>query len=121
MRFMGGSFETGTTALLRWASTQFPAADLAGVRSATAAELLLVVCLSAAPETVAARIDAREPDHWPGKAPLIERARRLAVSTPLLPGIDLVIETERRTAADVAEEIFQAMRERGVLEAALAR
>jgi chloramphenicol 3-O-phosphotransferase len=89
--------------------------DLAAVRIATAAELALVVCLSASSETVAARIDAREPDHWPGKAPLIDRARKLASSTPRLPGIDLVVDTEQRAAEDVAAEIFQAMRSGGML------
>ena len=90
--------------------------DLAAVRSAMAAELLLVVCLSASSETVAARIDAREPDRWPGKAPLIVRARRLASSVPHLSGIDIVIETEHRDADDVAAEIFQEMRRRGMLD-----
>jgi len=91
-------------------ATGTTAEDLAAVRSATAAALLLVVCLRASPETVAARIDAREPDRWPGTQPLIERARRLASSTPHLPGIDLVINTEQRTAQDVAGEILEAMR-----------
>lgn len=91
------------------------AEDLAAVRNATAAELLLVVCLSASSETVAARIDAREPDHWPGKSPLIARARQLASSTPGLPGVDLVIDTEHRLAQDVAAEILQAMRLAGML------
>ncbi len=89
--------------------------DLAGVRDAVAAERLLVVCLSASPETVAARIEAREPDRWPGKQPLIERARRLASSTPSLPGIDMVIDTEQRTADEVAAEILEVMRRRGML------
>ncbi len=91
------------------------AEDLAAVRNATAAELLLVICLSASSETVAARIDAREPDHWPGKLPLIARARRLASTTPRLPGIDLTINTERRVAEDVAAEILEEMRDRGML------
>jgi hypothetical protein len=56
--------------------------ELADVKDAGAAESVLVVCLLASPDTVAARIDAREPDRWPGKAPLIARARRFAVSTP---------------------------------------
>jgi chloramphenicol 3-O-phosphotransferase len=90
--------------------------DLAAAGTATAADLLLVVCLSASSETVAARIDAREPDRWPGKAPLIARARRLASSTPRLRGIDVVIDTEQRAAEDVAAEIFLAMRRRGMLE-----
>jgi hypothetical protein len=93
------------------------AEDLAALKAATAAELLLVVCLSASPETVAARIDLREPDDWPGKAPLVERARRLASSTPLLPGIDLVIDTKDRAAKDVAADVFEAMRSRRMLGA----
>jgi len=95
------------------------AEELAAVSAATAAELVLVVCLRASPETVAARLDAREPDRWPGKAPLIERARRYAVSTPGLPGIDLVIDTEQRSAQEVAAEILAAMRHKGMLEARL--
>jgi chloramphenicol 3-O-phosphotransferase len=89
--------------------------ELAGVKDASAAELVLVVCLRASPDTVAARIDAREPDRWPGKAPLIARARRFAVSTPRLAGIDLVIDTEARIAQEVAAEIFDRMRRRGML------
>ena len=85
------------------------------LREIVAAERLLVVCLSASPETVAARIEAREPDRWPGKQPLIERARRLASSTPSLPGIDMVIDTEQRTADEVAAEILEVMRRRGML------
>jgi chloramphenicol 3-O-phosphotransferase len=91
------------------------AEDLAAVSAATAAETLLVVCLSASSETVATRIAAREPDRWPGKAPLIVRARALATSTPRLPGIDLVIDTQQRTAEDVATEILRVMRSRGML------
>jgi chloramphenicol 3-O-phosphotransferase len=91
--------------------------DLAAVTHATAAQQLLVVCLSASPTTVATRIDAREPDHWPGKAPLIARARQLATTTPRLPGIDLVIDTEQRHAEDVAAEILDAMRHTGMLGA----
>lgn len=91
------------------------AEDLEGLRRAVAAETLLVVCLRASSEVVAARIDAREPDRWPGKAPLISRARELASSTPGLPGVDCVIDTEERTPESVAGEIFEAMRRQGML------
>jgi chloramphenicol 3-O-phosphotransferase len=94
------------------------AQDLVTVRDATAAQLLLVVCLSASSETVAARLDAREPDRWPGQAALIARAQRLATSVPHLPEIDMIIGTEDRQAEDVAAEIFEAMRGRGMLERA---
>jgi chloramphenicol 3-O-phosphotransferase len=91
--------------------------DLAAVRSACGAQLTLVVCLTASPDVVARRIDAREPDRWPGKAPLIERARRLARAVPELAQVDLVIDTEQRDAEDVAAEVFAAMRERGLVPA----
>jgi hypothetical protein len=59
------------------------AEDLRAVRGATAAELLLVACLTASPATVSSRIDAREPDRWPGKRPLIARASaRVRCSPP---------------------------------------
>jgi shikimate kinase len=92
------------------------AEDLVAVRSATAAQLLLVVCLSASPETVASRLDAREPDRWPGKGALIARARRLASSVSRLPDNDTIIVTDDRQADDVAAEIFEAMRRRGMFE-----
>jgi hypothetical protein len=38
---------------------------------------------------------------------------RRPYSTPLLPGIDVVINTEERGATDVAGEIFELMRGRG--------
>jgi chloramphenicol 3-O-phosphotransferase len=94
------------------------AAELAAVKATTAAQLLLVVCLRASPATVAARIDAREPDRWPGKAPLVARARRFAVLTPLLPGVDFVIDTEQRSAEGVAAEILDLMTNHGWISGA---
>ncbi|WCB92727.1 hypothetical protein DSM104299_01426 [Baekduia alba] len=89
------------------AATTETAAELAGVVAATgcAASDVLVVCLSAPPDLVAARITAREPDTWPGKPHLITHARQLAETMPSLPGIDLVLSTQGREAADVATEI----------------
>jgi gluconate kinase len=88
---------------------------LRAVTSATAADVQLVVCLSASAETVASRIDSREPDRWPGKGPLIERARVLARSVPELPGIDMLISTEGREAEEVAREILEEMRRSSML------
>ncbi len=85
-------------------------------RRSGARQLLLVVCLSASAETVASRLEHREPDRWPGKAALIARARRLATSVPHLSDLDMVVSTEDRQADDVAAEIFEAMRGRGMLE-----
>jgi broad-specificity NMP kinase len=88
--------------------------ELRGVADAVGADRTLVVLLVAKPDVVAARIDAREPDRWPGKANLIAHARELAVSMPReLKGVDARIETDGRTAVDVAAEV------RDVLTAAL--
>jgi hypothetical protein len=107
--------DAGRRLFLISATVEDPA-ELAAVRAATAADLALVVCLTASPDVVVARIDAREPDRWPGKGPLIERARRLARSNARLPAVDLVIDTEERTPEGVAAEIFRAMEDHGVLK-----
>jgi hypothetical protein len=88
--------------------------ELCRVVEAVGADRSLVVLLVAAPEVVAARIDSREPDLWPGKANLIEHARSLAVSMPQdLAGVDAQVRTDGRAAVDVAAEL------RDVLGAAL--
>jgi hypothetical protein len=81
---------------------------LAATVAATGAERTSAVCLTASAETVARRLDRREPDLWPGKADLIARARELAVAIPRLAGIDLHVSTENRDAHAVADEIFAA-------------
>ncbi len=66
----------------------------------------MVVLLVAPADVVAARIEEREPDRWPGKAALIAHARRLAVSMPReLEGVDARVETGGRAAVDVAVEV----------------
>jgi thymidylate kinase len=90
--------------------------ELCALRAALEAETALVVCLSVEPERAAARVGAREPDRWPGKAALVEHARELAAVVPLLAGIDVVIETDRRAAEDVAAEVLALLGERGLLE-----
>ena len=94
--------------------------DLRRVVEATRAELLLVVCLAAAPATVAARIGEREPDRWPGKARLIAHARELAEAVPRLGGIDLTIDTDDRLAEEVAGAIHLEMRNGGLIPGRLA-
>ena len=84
------------------AATLESESDLRGVIESTGADKTLVVCLRASAETLAERLDAREPASWPGKQPLIDRARRLAEKIPNLDGIDLVIDTE---AADRDETV----------------
>lgn len=89
--------------------------ELHRVVRATRAERRLVACLSASPETVAARIADREPDRWPGKPGLTAHARQLAGLVPRLDGIDLVIETDDRAEDEVAAELHTEMRNRGLI------
>jgi chloramphenicol 3-O-phosphotransferase len=91
--------------------------ELGEVIRATDADLQLVVCLGASPEVVAARIEDREPDRWPGKERLIAHSRELAMLIPELDGIDLRVDTEQRSAEEVASEIYGEMRSRGLIPA----
>jgi chloramphenicol 3-O-phosphotransferase len=91
------------------AATTETAAELAGVVRALDADRVIVVCLRASPEVAATRVEAREPDSWPGKQRLIEHARVLARSIPTIHGIDLIIDTDDRDAQDVAREIRESM------------
>lgn len=90
--------------------------ELRTVLGAVRADLLLVVCMSASAETVAARLEQRESDRWPGKRDLIARARKLTRTVPGVEGIDRVIHTETVDAEQVAAEICQEMRTRGLLQ-----
>ena len=90
--------------------------ELDAILGAIAAERSFVACLSAPPDVVAARIDRREPDAWPGKHELIEHARVLALSIPAIAGLDAVVDTDGRDPADVAGEIMAALRARGLVD-----
>ncbi len=70
--------------------------------------------LSVPADVVVARIDAREPDAWPGKHGLIEHARHLATSMQELVGIDIRIDTDGRQPVDVALELRDTLRTRGL-------
>jgi cytidylate kinase len=93
------------------AATTETAEELEGVVTAIAAQRVVVVCLSAPADVVAARIAEREPDAWPGKRDLVERARRLSCTMPSIEGVGLVIDTEGRDPADVAAEVRAALPE----------
>lgn len=89
--------------------------ELAALRAAIAVDEVVCVLLTAPPEELAARIDAREPDLWPGKQALIEHARALGSSMLRLTGIDIRFDTGARTAEDVATDLRDRLRARGVL------
>jgi hypothetical protein len=96
------------------AATTETSGDLAAVVDALRVDRVATVLLSAAPEVVAARIEAREPDSWPGKAGLVEHAQSLAASMLELDGIDFRVSTERRSADDVAVELWHWLRAEGL-------
>jgi hypothetical protein len=89
--------------------------ELRGVAGAVKAESTVVVCLVVPPELAAQRVAEREPDSWPGKAALVEHARLLAEQIPRIPGLDFTISTVNRDATDVAAEVKQVLRDRGIL------
>ena len=95
------------------AATTETTGDLAAVLDAIAVDQVVSVLLSAPAEVVDARLDAREPDAWPGKQRLIEHARHLAVSMPDLASIDIRIDTADRLAGDVAAELREVLRAYG--------
>jgi chloramphenicol 3-O-phosphotransferase len=80
--------------------------DLDGLLRAIGAERSFVACLRAPGEVAAARVLAREPERWAGREALAARARELAEAIPLLPGVDLVVDTDGRAAEDVAAELL---------------
>jgi predicted kinase len=89
--------------------------ELRAVIEAVGADEVLVVCLTAPAELVAARVAAREPDEWPGKSALVEHSRRLAEDLPAIPGIDVRIGTAGRDAREVAAEIKELLSARGII------
>jgi gluconate kinase len=96
------------------AATTETSRELAAVVEAIAADEHAAVLLGAPADVVAARIEAREPDAWPGKLDLIDHAHGLATSMQDLTGIDLRISTDDRCATDVALEVRDKLRARGL-------
>jgi cytidylate kinase len=106
--------QAGRTVFLLVATTE-TSEELAAVIDAVGADRVVTVLLTASPATVAERIDAREPDTWPGKRGLMTHARELALSMPSLSAIDVVVSTERRNADEVAADVRAALRDLGLL------
>lgn len=96
------------------AATTETTAELTAVVEAIAVNQVTSVLLTAPPHVVAARIEARESDAWPGKHRLIEHAQELAVSMQTLTGIDIRIDTDGRRPVDVAVELRDTLRARGL-------
>jgi AAA domain-containing protein len=85
-------------------------ADVARLRDAVAADETFVVLLEAAPDTLAARIVAREPASWSGVDALAEHARDLAATMPALVAVDLALSTEGERPEAVAARIRETAR-----------
>lgn len=61
------------------------------------------------------RIEECEPDRWPGKPSLIARSRELARTIPTFERVDLAVRTEDRSPEEVATQIRDEMRSRGLV------
>ncbi len=96
------------------AATTETTAELRALREAIAVDQTVAVLLSASPDVVAARVDAREPDSWVGKRDLVDHARHLAVSMEQISGVDLRLSTDERDAQDVAVELRDALHSYGL-------
>jgi shikimate kinase len=91
------------------AATPESEAALRDVVEAVGGDRTLVVCLRSDPETLAERLDQRESSRWPGKQPLIDRARDLADRIPAFEGVDLVLDTDSLARDEVVEGILGAL------------
>ena len=80
--------------------------ELAQLIEAIGADDVFVVRLHAAPDTLAARIVAREPPSWSGLAALVEHARAMEP----VDGADIVLSTEGERAEAVAARIRETAR-----------
>jgi hypothetical protein len=89
-------------------ATTETAADLRALLDAIGASRTLVVALAVPGEVAAARVLAREPERWAGREALAAHARSLASAIPALPGVDLVLSTDGRSAEAVADELLGA-------------
>jgi chloramphenicol 3-O-phosphotransferase len=90
--------------------------ELDALVEAVGAERSLVVCLVVSAGVLAARIEAREPDRWPGKEALVAHARELAEPIPALGGIDLLLDSETADAEELGAEVHEQLAARGMLE-----
>ena len=110
LRALSASFAAAGYELLLVTATVEDDAYGAAVLDATGARERMVARLEAEPETLAARIVAREPAAWSGLDGLVAASRQLAGSMPALAGVDIVLSTEgqdpERVAARLEAELW---------------
>jgi energy-coupling factor transporter ATP-binding protein EcfA2 len=89
-------------------------AELQATLGALGADRAAVVALEVPPDVAAARVAAREPDWWEGKAALVAHSRELAAAIPALPGVDFVMANAGRDARATAVAIVDELAARGL-------
>jgi predicted kinase len=106
--FMVRSYQEAGHDLLILTETLEDPADVEQIVAAAGPDRVFLVRLDAEPETVQARIRAREPATWSGLPELLASAAHLAASMRLLPHVDLVVSTQGRSAEEVAARVVAA-------------
>ncbi len=110
LRMLADSYRELGTPLLLVTATLEDDRHREELLAAIGADRAPLVRLEADPETLRDRILAREPPGWEGLPELLNASRALAASMPEgLGGVDLVLSTEGRTPAGVAEGIAAAL------------
>lgn len=109
LRAWRGSHARAGATLLVVAEVIESAAHLADVLAALGADRHLLVRLEAEPATLRERIIAREPEGWFGLEHLLNEMEQLHLSMPALEGVQLVLDTERLTAEQIAQAIRAAL------------
>ncbi len=110
LRMLAGSYRALGTPLLLVTATLEDDSHREEVLAATGAERALLVRLEADSETLRERILSREPPGWQGLPELLNASRALAASIPRdVGGVDLVLSTEGRRPAEVAESVAVAL------------
>jgi len=80
------------------------------LREAVQSDDLTLVRLAAPPTLLRERIKRREPTEWVGLPRLLEAADTLATTIAMLPGVDIVLNTEDTEARTVAATLRDALR-----------
>jgi energy-coupling factor transporter ATP-binding protein EcfA2 len=105
--------DAGRTTFVVTATTETEA-ELQATLGAIGADRAAVVALEVPPDVAAARVAAREPDWWEGKAALVAHSRELAAAIPALPGVDFVMANAGRDARATAVAIVDELAARGL-------
>jgi broad-specificity NMP kinase len=109
LRFVAHSFAGRGYPLLLTSATVTDARYLDRVRDALPTDDVLIVRLTARPETLRARISEREPADWVGLLRLLDAAQELAGAMIALPDVDIVLDTETDDVDQIVADIRHAL------------